>query len=160
MVYSNTTYNKDWLNNTAAIDDDTGSSSAGGSSVVFYDFLNNTSTPLLSPAEQRLKLAELQHKSLNNLTKTKALQQQRHQHQQQGLAHNIATTAPNSPYKAHPLLSTKQQFDGIDPQVNLDPNIQDAATNSDVAAELKYQHQLRFNAEPQHKMLPPKPNML
>jgi hypothetical protein len=158
VIYSRTTDNKYY----DADDGDTGGSTSSGSagdSVVFYDFLTNKRTKALSPTDERIKLAELNHKTLNNIAKTK--EKQRQQSTNQSLLHGVGSTTKDSLYQAHPLLSTKQQFDGIDPKVNLDPMINEAETNDEITAELKYAYQLRFGLEQQPQLtITPKPTMI
>jgi hypothetical protein len=54
----------------------------------------------------------------------------------------------------HPILGEAAEFDGMDPQVNFDPTIFDAETNSEKKEELVYQHQLRLGLENQPRFNP------
>ena len=56
----------------------------------------------------------------------------------------------------HPILGAAAEFDGVDPQVNLDPTIYDADTNSEKKQELTYQAkpELRIQNENQNRYTP------
>lgn len=127
-------------------DDSEGSvgGSGGSGEIKFRDFLSTKQDPL-SPAAKKQKLTEHANQVRKNLLKAKEVRENRklntnlNQNSEQYLS---GGNNNKSEYKSHPILSKKQQFDGIDPKINLSPVLNVAETNEEKKAELKYQQQL------------------
>lgn len=132
-----------------------GSGSSGG--LEFHDFLSEKKSDRLSPAEERTKRLEHSNKNRNNLAKALAKVKELREKRSQDKNLTGMQGDKQSEYKFHPILSKKQQFDGIDPKINLSPNLNTAETNSEKKAELTYQRKLQLQLQQQNKFVPPKP---
>lgn len=136
--------------------DDSEGSAGGSGDIRFRDFLSTNKDPL-SPVAKKQKLAEHANQVRKNLLKAKELRENRklHTNPNQNSDQYLGGGNNNkSEYKSHPILSKKQQFDGIDPKVNLSPVLNVAETNEEKKAELKYQHQLKHELASKPNFLP------
>lgn len=144
-------------------EDDTGSSGQGGR-VEFTDFItgrNQLREDQLPPNELRRLLAAHDQAHKGRVEKQKVLRDQRNDlkngkvtldNYRQGLASGMS-----SQYPAHPILSSKAQFSGVDRQNNPVPTENQAQTNDENRNELENQYRLRhapeigkkFNPRPQ-----------
>ncbi len=141
-----------------------GSGTGGGQGgrIEFADFLPSGKPPL-SEVEEKQKLAEHKEKNGALVEKQKKLRDERKE-VKEGKNNNpyqLGARGGNgkSSYKTHPILGQSAEFDGADPQMSLDPTINEAATNSEKKEELTYQYQKRFELLNQSKFVPPKPLM-
>ena len=134
-----------------------GGRSGSGGSLEFKDFLSIRDDKKLSPEEEKQLLAA--HKETNGglVEKQKKLREQRQEKKEgktAGQQYGSGMDARSSSYLKHPILGEAAEFDGVDPQVNLDPTIYDAETNSEKKEELTYQHQLRLGLDNQPRFNP------
>jgi|GEM_PF-3044341 len=141
---------------------DTGEGSSGGrgGAIEFRDFIFIRSDEYTAEEERQLLSV---HKDASGalIEKQKKLREQRkdkkenpNRNYQQGLG----LEARGEGFLRHPILSEKAEFDGADPQVNLDPTINEAETNNEKREELTYQLQLRLGLQNQPRFIPPKPS--
>ncbi len=135
-----------------------GGAGGQGGVVEFHDFIfANEKQRKLSPEQEKQLLA--QHKEANGslVEKAKKLREERKDRKEGRTAGNqwrAGMSERTSSFLKHPILGEAAEFDGIDPQVNLDPTLYDADTNSEKKEELTYQHQLRLGLENQPRFNP------
>lgn len=145
----------------AIVDEDETGDEGGGQSghIEFHDFLP-TSTTKLSASEEKQKLSEHNNKNSGLIDKQKKLRDDRKNLKEGKTAgYQYGNVQAGSAYKQHPIIGKSAEFDGADPQVNLDPNLNEVETNSEKKEELTYQYQKRFELLNQSKFVPPKPSM-
>lgn len=130
-----------------------------GGSIEFREFLSTGEEKKLSPEEERQLLAA--HKETNSglVEKQKKLRDQRKEKKEgktatAGYQYGAGMESRDSSFLKHPILGESAEFDGVDPQVNLDPTIYEAETNSEKKQELTYQHQLRLGLDNQPRFNP------
>lgn len=132
--------------------------SGQGGALEFHDFVFVQGERKLTGAEEKQLLA--QHNVANSglVEKQKDLRDKRHDKKEGKALGNQwgmgagAEKAAN--FLKHPILGEAPEFDGIDPQVNLDPTINEAETNSEKKQELVLQHQLRLGLQNQPRNTP------
>lgn len=125
---------------------ESGGSSGRGGSIEFHDFISTRSDKKLSSEEERLLLAVHKETNIGLIEKQKKTREQRQEKKEgrtAGYQYGAGAEARSS-FLKHPILDAAAEFDGVDPQVNSDPTIYDADTNSEKKEELTYQHQLRL----------------
>lgn len=145
-------------------DDEEGGSTGQGGRIEFTDFItgrNQLRDDQLPPDELRRLLAVHDAAHEARVQKQKVLRDQRNDlkngkvtldNYRQGLAAGMS-----SQYPAHPILSNKAQFSGVDRQNNPVPTDNQAQTNEENRNELENQYRLRhapeigkkFNPRPQ-----------
>jgi hypothetical protein len=136
---------------------ESGSQGGKSGSLEFREFLFIGEEKKLSPEEERQLLAV--HKETNSqlIEKQKKLRDQRKEKKEGktvAYGQTAGMEARSSAFLKHPILGEAAEFDGVDPQVNLDPTIYKAETNSEKQEELVYQHQLRLRLENQPRFNP------
>src|SRR5690348_13812042 len=104
-----------------------------GGAVAFHDFVFGQEDRKLSPEQERLLLIQHQEANSGFIEKQKKLREQREDRKEGKTAHQQWGTGAErvSSFLKHPILSEMAEFDGIDPQVNLDPTLYEADTNSE-----------------------------
>lgn len=144
---------KNITNKQEDTDDESG---AGGNSgqIEFADFLSSGASKrddMLSPDEKKRLLSQHKGTHEGRVKNQKEVREQRKllkegkvskQSYQQGMV------AESSQYQAHPILSDKAQFSGIDRQTNPLPTENVAETNKENRNKLENQYRLRH--APQH----------
>lgn len=142
-------------------DDESGAGGRSGE-VKFRGFVGTESLrdDLLPPDEKRRLLAVHRDGHENRVKKQKELRDQRQQMKEGKIPlsqfRESRGNGMNSAYRAHPILSDKAQFSGIDPQVNVLPSDNIANTNEADRNELENQYRLthapeftpKFNPKP------------
>lgn len=148
----------------ATTDDESGGNSGQGGKIEFRDFTGPGAQrdDNLPPDELKRMLAVHNDAHESRVKKQKELRDQRNdlkagkvslQDYRQGLASGMS-----SQYPAHPALSDKAQFSGVDRQNNPVPTENNAKTNDENRNELENKYQLRHQPQLAQKFNP-KPQM-
>ncbi len=138
--------------------DDSGESGSFGGqdgTLAFTDFVFVNTERKRSPEEERQLLAQHKESNLGLIEKQKNTRDERNNRKN---GKTLGSGGPgqgerNAHFLKHPILGEAPEFDGVDPQVNSDPSIYDAETNSE-KKELVYQNQLRLDLQNQPKFNP------
>lgn len=132
--------------------DSRGSGGQGGA-IEFTDFIFPAERKLTA-AEEKQKLAE--HKEINS----QLVEEQKDEREKRldptqgkGAGYQLGASNSSSDFEAHPILSQVAEFDGVDPQMNADPNKNETKKNQ----ELTLQHQKRLDLQNQPSFVPPTP---
>lgn len=137
-------------------DEEESDSSGQGTAIQFQDFVM-TGEAELTPHEKERKLKEHEEKNKTAIIKQKELRDRREQNKSaptnnSSYQYGAGGASRSSSFAKHPLLGNSQQFDGIDSQINADPQLNEARTNSEKKEELLYQ--LRLEKQPQLASVP------
>lgn len=140
----------------------TGTGGSQGGAIEFRDFLPGGETKL-PPGEEKQKLAEHKGKNSECIDKQKKLRDSRNDIKEGKVAtagSQYGNGAGNSSnYRKHPIIGNAAEFDGADPNMSLDPNQNEAETNSEKKEELTYTYQKKFENQEKPKFTPPELKM-